>query len=103
MGGFYWPSLLPTGLGMYTLENYLAAFESIGYSRTENSDLEPAIEKVAIYLLPPEGFHAARQLEDGAWVSKLGASYDIRHVDLMCLTGSDYGQVMELLARERAG
>jgi hypothetical protein len=42
--------------------------------------------------------HAARQLRDGTWTSKLGMSEDIQHA-LEDLTGEVYGSVVHILKR----
>jgi len=57
-----------------------------------------AFEKVAIYALDGEPTHAARQLSDGTWTSKLGKDIDITHT-LRALEGSTYGQVAAYLKR----
>ena len=36
--------------------------------------------------------HAARQLSDGRWTSKLGELVDIEHPDLADVAGGIYGQ-----------
>ena len=60
----YWPPGVPR---QYTVEAYIAAFESIGDSKCDDSGLESGFEKVAIYARGGEPTHASRQLDDGIW------------------------------------
>lgn len=93
----WWPSLFtywPPGVPREeTLQAFVAAFEALGYEVCANGDLEAEYEKVAIYssyLGDPT--HAARQLSDGSWSSKLGDEEDISH-DLTGLEGGFYGNI----------
>src|SRR5439155_859558 len=74
--GYYWP---PGVARDDSLESWIKIFEIHGYRICENSELEPDVEKVAIYGSPetktPE--HVARQKKSGVWVSKLGKGADI--------------------------
>ncbi len=95
--GYYWPAV-----GAYdpdSVAGLIELFESLGYQRCENSELEPGIRKIAIYAIPPDNWtHAAIQTETGDWVSKLGVSYDIRHLSAYCLEGPLYGTVVAFLS-----
>jgi hypothetical protein len=53
--------------------------------------------KVALY--ESNGFytHAARQLPDGRWTSKLGKAEDIEHDDPHAVAGGIYGEVARYL------
>ncbi len=44
--------------------------------------------------------HAARQMTNGRWTSKLGAWEIIEH-DFDALEGAEYGQIVEILRRRR--
>jgi hypothetical protein len=74
----------------------------MGYEECATDELEPGFEKVVIYM-DEDGFptHAARQLENGNWTSKLGGWEDIEHTSLSCLEGTDlaYGTVAVILRR----
>lgn len=64
-----------------------------------NGDVEPNIEKLAIYAtIDGKPQHAARQLPNGRWTSKLGRLEDIEH-DLEGLDGNLYGVVHTFMAR----
>ena len=97
----YWPSELPQEV---TLENYRALFELMGYEECTTDGLESGFEKVALYVnTRNEPTHAARQLENGNWTSKLGDWEDIEHASLGGLegTGLAYGNVAIILRREK--
>src|ERR1043166_1300588 len=72
----YWPDDAPR---TETLDAFYAAFEAIGYFRCDDGALEERFEKVALYALGGRPKHAARQLPDGRWTSKLGKHIDITH------------------------
>ena len=77
----FWPSDVPRER---TIAAFEAAFESLGYRKCKDEVLEEGFEKIALYadnvggaLVPT---HAARQLGDGWWTSKLGPLEDIAHI-----------------------
>ncbi len=84
----------------YTVEAYIAAFESIGYSKCDDSSLESGFEKVAIYARGGEPTHASRQLDDGIWTSKIGRLPEIDH-SFEALDGDEYGSPVQILRRVR--
>src|SRR5437773_2538366 len=96
---YYWPPDLPLDL---TVENFVAAFEKLGYSKCENFGLEEEYEKVVIYAnakgVPT---HVARQLADGRWTCKLGRSWDIEHKTLAGLAGKEYGSPTQAMKRAK--
>ena len=74
-----------------------------GYSVScDDGGLEPGHEKVALYVLDGKPTHAARQLPDGAWTSKLGRQIDIAHT-VCALEGPAYGQIAVFLKRKKRG
>jgi len=66
----------------------------------ETPDLEEGFERIAIFAILAQPTHAARQLENGRWTSKLGRAVDIEH-ELDALEGTDYGKVTQILKRRR--
>lgn len=96
---YYWPHGVPRQL---TLEGYAQAFKTLGYTPCDTSEVESGFEKIAIYVDHNTGVptHAARQLPDGKWTSKLGKLEDIEHETLEGLTGSAYGSVRVILRRK---
>jgi hypothetical protein len=95
--GRFWPAQVPRE---ETLEAFLAALGTRGFSSCPTSEVEPGREKIALYAKGDTPTHVARQLSNGWWTSKLGPSFDIEHVDLEALGGGVYGDPVVLLARE---
>jgi hypothetical protein len=93
---------------------FVKTFRWLGYRECSNSRLEFGFEKVALYamhnsgspMLPPTDQrdlknwipkHMARQLRDGTWTSKAGASEDIRHFTLDAV--ESYGRYWDAQTR----
>lgn len=101
------PAYWPQGLDKQeTLEVFVLAYESEGYSRCDQQSrgLELGVEKVAIYADADGPTHAARQLADGTWTSKLGDWEDIQHNTLEAMEdsgglGLGYGRMVVILRR----
>lgn len=91
----YWPSGVSTDL---TLDSFIAAFKTLGYQSCNGSEYEPNFEKIAIYTKSGQPTHAARQLVNGRWTSKLGRYVDIEH-SIDALDGPAYGSVEAYLKR----
>jgi hypothetical protein len=99
-GGYYWPPDLPVGIPVVGV--VAEVFRRVGYTATGNREHQLAVEKVAIYADEwREVRHAARQLADGLWVSKMGDLADIRHETLEPLEGPLFGQVVLIMERPR--
>lgn len=82
-----------------TIAAFIQAYQTVGYEPCESSDFESGFEKIAIYATPDgEPTHAARQLPNGKWTSKLGRWEDIEH-ELDGLTSEMYGSVKQILKR----
>lgn len=81
-----------------TISAFVAVFEKLGYSLADDVDLEPGIEKLAIFALHGRVTHMARQLPNGHWTSKLGQWIDIEH-SLEGLVGEEYGEIAQILRR----
>jgi hypothetical protein len=80
---------------------FCQSYGTLGYVPTDNSSLEPGLEKIALYADRGRVTHAARQLANGRWTSKLGMDVDIEH-DLPGLEGPVYGKVIQILMRRLA-
>jgi hypothetical protein len=100
--GYYWPIDRDD-----RVEDWVEALRLNNFEITGNWDLEPGIERVAIYVLSgsarreetPE--HVARQLESGHWTSKIGRLEDIQHSTLVALEGTEYGKAKICMKRRR--
>jgi len=92
----YWPAGAPREL---TLSAFVDAFATLGYAPSPTGALEEGFEKVALFLsasgVPT---HAARQLSNGRWTSKLGRDVDISHA-VNGVDGPVYGTVAAFMAR----
>ncbi len=92
----FWPDDATESLDIDTI---VEAYTTVGYERCSDGDLEKGFEKVALFTgdsgVPT---HAARQLTDGRWTSKLGRCEDIEH-DLEGLEGDLYGKISCFLKR----
>ena len=94
MGVGYWPPGIPR---QETLAAFEEAYGTIGFSPCQGSELEPGFRKIAIYADNGVPTHAARQLPDGRWTSKLGRHEDIEHLGLEVLEDGGYGEVALIL------
>jgi len=94
----YWPEDITC---QETLDAFIELFQSIGYQVCNNGNMEKGVEKVAIYTdNAGKPTHAARQLEDGKWTSKLGESEDVSH-SLNAMRNGFYGNVKVFMFRPR--
>jgi hypothetical protein len=107
---WWWPvakdgrAFRPPGVvRLETLEAFRAAFATLGYSSCAGEEHEAAFEKIALFA-GPQGIptHAARQLANGRWTSKLGRAEDIEH-ELHDLEGDIYGTVVLIMRRPIPG
>lgn len=96
--GVFWPvesSRDDHGIGALVL-----AFKKLGFDECSHGALEDGFEKLAIYGSALAYTHAARQLANGKWTSKLGQLEDITHDTPEVIAGSDYGEVVQFIERE---
>lgn len=99
--GCYWP-IKYSFVKAAKMETILALFEHFGFEGCKGCDPEEGYERVAIYGKDGEWTHAAKQISDGKWTSKLGPNQDIEHDTLDCLVGDEYGRVVKILRRRLA-
>ncbi|MXY21946.1 MAG: hypothetical protein F4Y49_11505 [Dehalococcoidia bacterium] len=74
------------------IDSVVELFRAAGYELCGNGSLEDGYEKVAVYVKDGVPTHAARQLSDGRWTSKLGKYEDIEHDSLEALQGDGFGE-----------
>ncbi|MGD1087411.1 MAG: hypothetical protein ABR955_01615 [Verrucomicrobiota bacterium] len=111
-GQYYWPLQKREE----TVDGFVQAFGLFRYTEQKNkfSTSEPNLEKVVIYYDPVGAFpattpdmptHAARQMVNGNWRSKLGPYQVIEHYTIECLNGNfpAYGEPVKILQRDRIG
>lgn len=96
-----WPNDLPE---WDTVDNYVRAYAKLDFEECDTADLEPGLEKIAIFA-DEEGAptHAARQLPSGRWTSKFGKGIDFEH-DLDTIDGDPaVGAVVRYMKRPSPG
>lgn len=93
--GKFWPKDVPAKV---TRVAFVKAFGERGYELCDGPELEEGFEKVCLYEKLGRPTHAARQLANGSWTSKLGIEYDISH-ELEGLRGNVYGHPAVYLRR----
>ena len=93
--GMFWPLTCPRE---ETIDAFKSAFQVFGYESCKNGKFEKGFEKIALYAEGNKPKHAARQLADGKWTSKVGNSFDIEH-SLKDLEGKLYGRVVMFFCR----
>ena len=94
----YWPPTVPR---VTTLLAFELAYSAIGYFICDSAELEIGFQKIVIYA-DSQGVptHAARQLTNGRWASKLGKGHDIEHFSVKALYSSKYGEVALVMKRQ---
>lgn len=95
-GTAHWPDDVPRE---ETISAFQHLFVTNGYESCNDDQLEPGFTKIALFARDNEiPTHAAKQLTNGRWTSKLGRSEDIEH-NLRDLEGQVYGAVVLLMKR----
>lgn len=93
---YYWPDGLPRN---FQLSTFVELFRREGYEKSSDGSLEVGKEKIVIYTNDIGSvLHAARQLSDGMWTSKMGPQEDIRHETPLSLSVG-YGQPAQYMER----
>jgi hypothetical protein len=102
-GEAFWPEGIKREV---TRSAFVAAFGTIGYEICGNGAAEVGYDKIAIYEKNGIPTHAAKQLEDGRWKSKLGEWEDIEHKTVEAVQTFNgiglYGEVAVYMKRKRA-
>lgn len=97
IGFYYWPDEIPRE---YSISSYIALYEFLGYEKCADDDIEIGFEKIAIYSKNNIPTHAARQLDNGNWTSKLGKNIDVSH-SLFSMMNGFYGNVVQFLKKRK--
>ena len=80
----------------------MQVFTGLGYAICDSDAKEPGYDKVALYARAGLWQHAARQLNDGQWTSKLGQFEDISHPSPQDVPGDEFGNVHCIMRRPSA-
>lgn len=100
--GSFWP--YPINPREYEIRVLRDLFKFLGYQDCAmDSNRETGFEKVAVYGDGIEYTHAARQLANGKWTSKLGHGEDIEHDTPDDVAGGIYGEVVQVMKRKTPG
>jgi hypothetical protein len=94
-GYYYWPDEVARE---YTIEAYVGLYEFLGYEKCESGNIEDGFIKIAVFANEHMPTHAARQLPNGNWTSKLGKNIDVEHT-IYSIEGGAYGQVIQYLRK----
>jgi hypothetical protein len=99
--GRYWPP--PEKIRQdETVGAFVELFSLAGYEVCDDGDCGEGLQKVVIFTdLSGTPRHAARQLEDGSWTSKLGEEIDITHARAAGVAGDAYGIPLVFMCRPR--
>ena len=84
----YWPDYATRS---YSIESLIEVFAGLGFQRCQDSSLESDYEKVALYEGQGDFEHAAVQMPNGRWRSKMGQGPVIEHRSPESLSGGMYG------------
>jgi hypothetical protein len=99
--GVFWP--VPVTPGDYGIGVLEQLFKALGFaSCAMDMRHEPDSEKVALFGDALDSTHAARQLPNGGWTSKLGQAEDIEHDSPHDVAGGVYGEVVRVMRKKRA-
>ena len=93
---FYWESDLPRE---ETIDSFVQLFARYDYEICQNALKERGYTKIALFTKDDIPTHAARQLPNGLWTSKLGILEDVRHT-LSAISGGIYGSVALVLKKK---
>lgn len=102
---FYWPDpkeffyWLPNISREENIETFVQLFSFHGYEISDNALKEKGYTKIALFAKDNLPTHAARQLPNGLWTSKLGILEDVRHT-LSSISDGLYGSVVLILKKK---
>jgi hypothetical protein len=88
----------------HSAKGYAACLsEFYGFEICDTIEYEPGFDKIALYEDGKGDFqHAARQLSNGKWTSKMGTYEDIEHDTLEAVSGAYYGKPVLYMKRPKA-
>lgn len=93
--GYRWPNATRTPL----IQGLIEVFQGLQFEHCEEAGFEDGFQKVALYAKGDRWKHAAVQLPNGEWSSKLGPDEDIRHLTPESLNSDAYGEVHCIMRR----
>lgn len=93
----FWPKGCPRE---ETVSAFVQAFATLGYKPCSDGRRERGYEKIVLYATEDDPTHAAKQLSNGWWTSKIGKNVDIEH-KIKDLEGPCYGKVAMYFRRPK--
>jgi hypothetical protein len=99
--GVFWPA--PAAPGDFGIKVLVHLFETLGFQDCAlDTTVEAGFEKVALFGDALYYTHAAWQLPNGIWTSKLGRADDIEHDSPHDVAGGIYGETVTVMKRSTA-
>jgi hypothetical protein len=99
---YYWPPGVPKSMAFDAL---VALFSGLNYTLCPDGSLDEKLQKVALFgkagAFGIEWTHAALQLPNGRWTSKIGDCEDIAHEALEAINCPDYGTPLAFMSRPK--
>ena len=97
-GDTYWPT---EDISNEDIMVFIDAFRIKGYELCDSPKHEDGFQKIALYTVPgtTRCTHAARELSNGYWTSKLGTEQDIQHGTPYTIENAFYGQASIFMKR----
>lgn len=95
---YAWPPALPRN---DSIDTFVDFYQLCGYTKCASAILEHGFEKVILYHVAGRVAHAALQLVDGTWTSKIGDLADIMHVTPEVVESNQNGRPAIVLRRKR--
>lgn len=84
-----WPAAVPR---QATVAAFVQFYRLCGFIPCADGAFESGYDKIAIFADRHSVQHAARQLDNGNWTSKLGDLADIEHDGLAAVAGGEFGE-----------
>ncbi len=94
----YWPDYAARS---DSIESLIEVFAGLKFLQCQDSSLESGYEKVALYEEQGVWKHAALQMPNGRWRSKMGQGPVIEHLSPESLSGGMYGNPTIYMRRAR--
>jgi hypothetical protein len=96
VNGYHWPPR-----NERRLDSWSEYIKQHGFEDCDDGTFEPGFQKIALYATAQGPKHAAKQLKNGSWASKLGSNIDIEHPHLDALEGDLYGTPVKFFRTAR--
>lgn len=85
----YWPNDIPREV---TVEAFVELYRKHDFEICDDGSFDKGFLKIALFVKDGAPTHAARQLGNDSWTSKLGPNIDVRHT-IEAMEGGKYGDV----------